>query len=362
MKIRIDREDFLSALQKAKSATEKKSALPILNNFLISIEDGQLILRATDLENFLSIRVKAEVEEGGKIAVNADKLTSVVKSLPSPTVSMEIEEGKLVLRGGRSTFRLVTLDPEDFPEFPPLQTFGEFYGADLIKAIDKVEYAISKDDSRYALQGLYVHEVDGKIHFVGSDGHRLALFWRSTENHSTDFLIPRKSLKTIQKLLEDYLGRVYYGKDEAFIHFSGDGFSLSVRLLEGEYPDYLGVIPRSFNYEVLVDKSAFLESLKRLSSIAGASAFPVKITFSDGLAVLEISDPEYGEGKDEVDVDYSGEAIEIGFNGKYLIEALESFDVEKVIIKIVDPDSAVVIESDDTEKDPYLCVVMPMRL
>lgn len=361
MKIRVDREEFLSALQKAKNATEKKSALPILNNFLISVEDEKLTLRATDLENFLSINLRAEAESSGKVAVNADKLTNVVKNLSSATVFMELKEDKLVVTGGRSTFKLVTLDPEDFPEFPKVETSGEINARDLLSAIDKVEYAISKDDSRYALQGLYVHEVDGKVHFVGSDGHRLALFWK-TASLPMELLIPRKSLKPLQSLLNDYLGKVLCGKDDSFIHFSGEDFSLSVRFLEGEYPDYMSVIPSSFNHEIIASKSSLLESLKRLSSIAESSAFPVKITFSDHLAILEISDPEYGEGKDEVDVDYGGEVLEIGFNGKYLIEALDSFDVDRIVIKVVDPDSAVVIESDDTETDPYLCIVMPMRL
>ncbi|MGC8852415.1 MAG: DNA polymerase III subunit beta, partial [Hydrogenobacter sp.] len=139
-------------------------------------------------------------------------------------------------------------------------------------------------------------------------------------------------------------------------------WELSVRLLEGEYPDYLSVIPQSFNAEILMDKDEFLKSLKRLSAIAESSAFPVKLSFQDHLAILEISEPEYGEGRDEMEVDYAGEPIELGFNGKYLIEALESFDVRKVWVKIIDPDTAVVIESEDKERDPYLCLVMPMRI
>ncbi len=361
MKLRIDRGEFLSALQKAKNATEKKSALPILNNFLLIAEDEFLTLKATDLENFLSLRISAEIEDEGKTAVNADKLTNVIKNMSVATVYLELKEDKLTVGGGRSTFRLTTLDPEDFPEFPQPETSTELPSVDLIKAIDKVEYAISKDDARYALQGLYVHEVDGKTHFVGSDGHRLALFWRNSP-FPMELLIPRKSLKVIQGLMKDYIGSVQSGKDESFAHFVGEDWSLSVRLLEGEYPDYMIVIPKHFNHEVVVRKDALLESLKRLSAIAESSAFPVKISFSDHVALLEISDPEYGEGRDEVDVDYTGEPIEVGFNGKYLIEALDSFDVDRVWIKIVDPDSAVVIESDDTESDPYLCVVMPMRL
>ncbi|MCS6998105.1 MAG: DNA polymerase III subunit beta [Aquificaceae bacterium] len=361
MKLNIDREEFLSALQKAKNATEKKSALPILNNFLLFAKGGKLNLKATDLENFLSLTVRADVKEEGRTAVNADKLTGVIKSLSSATVNLELKEDKLTVSAGRSIFKLTTLDPEDFPEFPEPTTSAEFPALDLLKAIEKVEYAISKDDARYALQGLYVHEVDGKTHFVGSDGHRLALFQKNA-TFPIELLIPRKSLRVIEGLLKDYLGAVRCGKDGSFAYFSGEDWQLSVRLLEGEYPDYLSVIPTSFNYEVLVRIDALLEGLKRLSTIAESSAFPVKLTLSNYTLILEISDPEYGEGRDELDVDYEGEVLEIGFNGKYLIEALDSFDAEKVWIKVVDPDSAVLIESDDKEKDPYTCVVMPMRL
>ncbi|MCS7171207.1 MAG: DNA polymerase III subunit beta, partial [Aquificaceae bacterium] len=240
-------------------------------------------------------------------------------------------------------------------------TSAEFPAFDILKAIEKVEYAISKDDARYALQGLYMHEVEGRTHFVGSDGHRLALFWRDSA-FPMELLVPRKSLKVIQGLLRDYPGHVSCGKDESFAHFSGEDWQLSVRLLEGEYPDYMAVIPVRFNYQALVPRPELLESLKRLSAIAESSAFPVKMTLSDRSLILEISDPEYGEGRDEMDVDYEGEVLEIGFNGKYLIEALDAFDVERVWLKVVDPDSAVVLESDNREKDPYLCVVMPMRL
>ncbi|MCX8076828.1 MAG: DNA polymerase III subunit beta [Aquificaceae bacterium] len=361
MKLKIDKEELLSALQKAKNATEKKSALPILNNFLLVAEDGRLTVKATDLENFLTFTVRANVSEEGRTAINADKLTNVVKSLKTPSLNMELMEDKLVVSGGKSTFKLTTLDPEDFPEFPEQTTSAEFYAGDLLKAIEKVEYAISKEDARYSLQGFYVHQVEDKVHFVGSDGHRLALFWREAE-FPMELLIPRKSLKVIEGLLKDYTHAVQCGKEESFAHFSGEDWQLSVRLLEGEYPDYMSVIPRSYNYQVLIKCYEFLESLKRLSTIAESSAFPVKLTFSSNTLILEISDPEYGEGRDEIEVEYTDEVLEIGFNGKYLIEALENFDSDKVWMKVVDPDSAVIIEADDKEKDTYMCVVMPMRL
>lgn len=361
MKFSVDREEFLSALSKAKSATEKKSALPVLNNFLLQAQEDTITIKATDLENFLSFTVKADVSQEGSIAVNADKLTSVVKALTSALLHGELKEGKLSITGGRSTFRLTALEPEDFPEFPQVVVSAQLLARELAKAIDKTEYAISKEDTRYALQGMYIHEHKGRTHFVGSDGHRLALYF-SSASFPLELLLPRKSLKVIEGLLKGSIGEVFAGKDESFAHLKGEEWELSIRLLEGDYPDYLSVIPQSFSAEILVDKDEFLGCLKRLSAIAESSAFPVKVSFQDHLAIFEISEPEYGEGRDEMEVDYTGEPIELGFNGKYLVEALESFDVKRVWVRIVDPDTAVVIESEDKEKDPYLCLVMPMRI
>jgi len=360
MKFSVDREDFLEALKRAKNATESKSALPVLNNFLLVAEGGRLIIKATDLENFLTFSVKADVEEEGVLAVNANKLTNVVKSLYYATVVATSQEEKLSLIGGRSKFSLTAINPEDFPEFPEVKTDTSMFARDFLKAIDKVEYAISKEDTRYALQGMYVREYENQTHFVGSDGHRLALYFID-KAIPIDVLIPRKSLKVIEGLIKDYIGDLEIGKDESFAHIKGEDWTLSIRLLEGEYPDYISIIPENWNYEVIADKDELLEALKRLSAIADGKAFPVKVSFQDNLAVLEVLDPEY-EGRDEVSVEYTQTPISIGFNGKYLIEALESFDVKKVLIKILDEDSAVLIDSEDKERDPYMCLIMPMRI
>ncbi|WP_448588327.1 DNA polymerase III subunit beta [Thermocrinis sp.] len=361
MQVFIDRVEFEDALSKAKSATEKKSALPVLNNFRLLADEEQLFIYATDLENFLVLSLPARVETRGEASVNADKITGIVKSLSSAEVYIELTEDKLTVRGGRSQFKLVCADPSEFPEFPQPTLKEHIPSGFLSKAISKVEYAISKEDTRYALQGMCVRNHDGKLHFVGSDGHRLALFMPTLEFHD-ELLLSRKSLKVLERLLKDTIGAVEIGKDENFAHVRGENWTLSVRLLEGEYPDYMAVIPSDFRLNATVDRSYFEQSLKRLSAIASASAFPVKLSFMKDLLVLEISEPEFGEGKDEVDIDYSGEPMEIGFNGKYLLEALGRFESDKVHIKAFDADSPVVFESYDLEKDPYLCLIMPMRL
>jgi DNA polymerase-3 subunit beta len=363
MRAAVDRKEFEELLKKAKFATEKKSAIPILNNFKLSAKEDRLSIYATDLESFLVLELPAKVEETGEVSVNADKLTSIVKSLSSAEVYMELVEDKLTIKGGKSQFRLVCSDPSEFPEFPEVQCKSVIPSTLMLKGISKVGYALSKEDTRYALQGMYVANKEGKLHFVGSDGYRLALYMHEG-NLEDNLLFPRNSLKLLEKLLEDAIGEVEVGKDENFAHVKGENWSLSVRLLEGEYPDYMAVIPTDYTLSVMLDKAEFENALQRLSSISSSKGFPVKLTISSDVVRVEISDPEFGEGKDEVDVlEYFGnETMEIGFNGKYLLEALEEFDFERVYLKVIDPDSPVVLESANQEKDPYLCIIMPMRL
>ena len=363
MKLQVDREEFEEILKKAREATEKKSALPILTNFLITAESDKVTVRATDLENYLTLSLKADVEEEGSVCVSSKTLSDIVRNLNSALVLLDTEGEKLTVSGGRSRFRLPTVPTEDFPEFPEAQGNEEtIAGSKLLEGIDKTEYAIAKEETRIALQGMLLKGVDGKVHFVGSDGHRLALY-EAEGDFSSELLIPRKSLKVLSKLLtgtEDVA--VSKSEEGSFAVFKTEEWNLTVRLLEGEYPDYLAVIPSEFRAEVLIDREETKKALKRLAGLAEGGMFPVKITLSDNLMILEFTDPEFGEGREELDVDFVGENFEIGFNGKYLLEALDSFDSDKIWMKFTDPDSASLMEADDYEKDPYKCIIMPMRV
>jgi DNA polymerase sliding clamp subunit (PCNA homolog) len=175
MRVAVDRKDFEEVLKKTKLATEKKTANPILNNFKLSAKEDRLSIYATDLESFLVMELPARVEESGTASVHADKLTSIVRELSSAEVYMELKDGKLFVKGGKSQFKLVCGDPSEFPEFPEVQCKASIPSDLLLKGISKVEYAVSKEDIRHALQGMYVGSKEGRLHFVGSDGHRLAL-------------------------------------------------------------------------------------------------------------------------------------------------------------------------------------------
>jgi DNA polymerase-3 subunit beta len=365
MRVVVNRKELEEVLKKARLTTQKRPNMPILNNLKLSAKEDKLSIYATDLESFLVMELPARVESAGTASVHAGKLTSIVEELPSLEVYMELAEDKLFVEGGKSQFKLVCADPSEFPEFPQVQCKNSIPNNLLLKGISKVYYAISREDTKYALHGMYMANKDGKLHFVGSDGYRLALYMHEGIPLEQNLLFPRKSLNVLEKLLKDALGELEVGKDENFAHVKGEGWHLSVRLLEGEYPDYMAVIPTDYTISVLLDKAEFENALKRLSSIASSSAFPVKLAFSSDVVRVEISDPEFGEGKDEVDVLETlgnSEAMEIGFNGKYLLEALGGFDSERVYLKAIDADSPAVLESANQEKDPYLCIIMPMRL
>ncbi len=363
MKVKVDREELEEALKKAKESTEKKAALPILSNFLILAKEDLLTVKATDLENYLVVSVKAEVEEEGETCVHSQKFYDIVKNLSSAYVKLRMEGEKLVIEGGRSVYKLPTAPTEDFPEFPEIREGEEIILGNLLSnGIEKVDYAIAKEEANIALQGMLIKGFEDRVHFVGSDGHRLALF-EPTGNFSKEILIPKKSLKVLKKLITGIEEiKVDKSEDETFAYFSTDEWKLAVRLLEGEYPDYISVIPEEFTAEVLFEVDEVLRVLKRLKSLSEGNVFPVKITLSDNLAIFEFADPEFGEAREEVDVEYGGEVFEIGFNGKYLIEALDAYDSERVWFKFTTPDTATLLEAEDYEKDPYKCIIMPMRV
>jgi DNA polymerase-3 subunit beta len=363
MRLQVDREEFEEALKKAREATEKKSALPILTNLLLEADRDRLVIKATDLENYLTVQMTADVEEEGSVCVNSRKLSEIVRNLSSAVVNLKADGDKLILLGGRSRFKLPVISPEDFPEFPVAEGSSEFVHGNLIlKAVEKTEYSIAKEEARISLQGMYMRGYEGRIHFVGSDGHRLALY-EPQGNFSSSLLIPRKSLKVLQRLITGIEEvEILLSEDGGFSSFRTEGWNLIVRLLEGEFPDYIAVMPTEFKVEILFDKNELRNTLRRLASIGEGKVFPVKFTLADNIAVVEISDPEFGEGRDEIDIDYVGDTFEIGFNGSYILEALNAFDSEKVWFKFTTPDTAALIEADDYEQDPYKCIIMPMRV
>ena len=364
MKLTCDRSLLEKALAKAKEATEKKAALPILTNFLLEAEGENLTVKATDLENYLSLSITANVLEEGKACVPSQKLYDIVKNGNCSEVIISLSGNNLVVECGRSKFKLVTVEVEEFPEFPEPEEesqSGILDGKVLLEAIERTDYAIPKDAENLVLNGMYINGKGKEVHFVGTDGHRLALYKPPVEDFELKLLIPKKSLKVLKKLIGD-IEELSLKASESFAFISGADWNLAVRLLEGEYPDYEAVIPSETNYNALVSTEEFINALKRVSQLIEGKVKPVRITLGDNLIKLEVSDPEFGEGEDEVEAEYMGEPITVEFNAKYLIEALDNYDSERVWFKLVDTDSPALIEAENLEDEPYICLIMPMTI
>ena len=364
MKLTCDRSLLEKALSKAKEATEKKAALPILTNFLLEAKGDKLTVKATDLENYLSLSIDANVLQEGTVCVPSQKLVEIVKNGNCSEVILSKSGENLLVECGRSKFKLVTVDVDEFPEFPEPQEevqSGVLDGKILLEGIERTDYAIPKDAENLVLNGMFLNGKGEEVHFVGTDGHRLALYKPPVEGFELKLLIPKKSLKVLKKLVEP-LDELAITSSENFAFVRGADWELVIRLLEGEYPDYEAVIPAETPYKALVNTEEFIKALKRVTLLIEDKVKPVKITLADNLIKLEAAHPEFGEAQDEVEAEYIGDPISVEFNAKYLIEALDNYDSERVWFKLADADAPALIEAENPEDEPYICLIMPMTI
>ncbi|WP_297887913.1 DNA polymerase III subunit beta [Sulfurihydrogenibium sp.] len=362
MKVNVDKKSFQEAVKKV--IAEKKAALPILTNFLLKAQDGKLIIQGTDLEVYTTYWINADVEEEGQVCVNAKKLMDISKVLPSAEVSIFTDKQNLKITSGKTKYSLATVDPQDFPTFEnfPADIAVSIAGNILLKGITKTAYAASKDESRFALNGVCFSFTNSHIDFVATDGHRLALYKGEITGKTLEgkYTVPQKALAEIKKLVSEYED-VEVSISGSSIFFKGSNWMMSARLLEGVFPDYTQVIPSSFNIKVEVTKGEFLDSVKRVVVAEESDAKPIKITLKEGKMIISTPTSEDTFAEDEIDIDYQGEEFEIGFNGKYIIEAIDEIEDSVVVIKFINKDSQTVIVPKD-ESEPYLALVMPMNI
>jgi DNA polymerase-3 subunit beta len=359
----IEKNDLQNVLKKAISATEKKSALPILSNFLLEAKDDKLIVQGTDLEVHVSVSVFAKVEKEGVACVNAKKLTDISRLLPSSEVYIHLEDNKLKIKSGKSRYNLPVSPAEDFPNLYPFPEENAFIisGENLQKAISKTIYATSKEESRFALQGVLFKSLDGSIDVVATDGHRLALYTVDrTGTGDINIIVPQKALNELKRLLTG-LEDVEIAATEQYVFFRTKEWILMSRLLEGAFPDYTQVIPEVFSREIKVMKKEFLDSVKRVSAVIEGDTKPLKLTLKENLLELKSASPEYGEAIDEISIEYSDEEFTIGFNAKYIIEAVDVIDTDEVIIKFTNPNAQTLFVPSE-ETDRYKAIVMPMEI
>ena len=372
MKVTLERAALLKSLGHVHRVVERRPTIPILSNVLLRATDSGLRLQATDLDLEVVETTAADVAQAGSTTVPAHTFYDIVRKLPDGSqVALEQagDSGTLTIRSGRSRFTLQTLAETDFPDLAAgeLPVKFELTAADLKRLIDKTQFAISTEETRYYLNGIYLHgvEVDGValLRAVATDGHRLARIELPAPAGSEAMpgvIVPRKTVSEVQRLVEDPAGTIAIELSPTKIRFSFGDVVLTSKLIDGTFPDYGRVIPQGNDKKLTVDKSEFVAAVDRVSTISSERGRAVKLTIGDGKLVLSVTNPDSGSATEEIEVDYEADALEIGFNSRYLLDIAAQIDTETALLKLADPGSPTVIQDKDGAAALY--VLMPMRV
>ena len=371
MKFTIKKDEFIKGLSRVQSVADRRNTMPILSNVLIESVEGGVAITATDLEIGIRGVYEAEVTEQGGLTLSARKLYEIIRELPSEEVSVESAENNwATIKSGQATFKFTGLAKEEFPTLPEMEG-ADFMAIDpnsMRELIRKTIFAAGDNDTRYVLNGIYMtvaKEGAGvSIQMVGTDGHRLAILKKKAEDAKGaapgTAIIPKKSAGELRKLLEEGAGSLMMALSKNHIVFKIDSLFMVTRLIEGNYPNYEQVIPTSNDKTVTVDRSVLSAALKRVSLLSRERTNLVKCAFGDARCVLTSQNPEMGEAREEIGVDFKGAEMEVGFNARYILDALGAMDHDSVTLLLKDSLSPCIISADGGEN--YRCVVMPMRV
>jgi len=366
MRLTISREKLQEALVSVSAAVPAKTTLPVLANLLLETTDRGLRISGTDLDIGVSMEVAADVEANGSITVPARKLSDIVRELsPAPVKLSAMGEQRIVLECGRSKFKLLGLPKDEFPAFPTVdfKSSWRVKSGDLQKLISHTAFAVSVEESRPILNGVLWEIRPNRLRMVATNGHRLAKMELDFEgNVSADLIIPPKALEQVRRLFPAD-EELEIGRGDNHIAFRSPFTSVYTRLIEGPYPPYDQVIPRDNDRVAILDKAVLNSALKRMAVVASDQTHRVKLTFNTALLKFSVQTPDLGEGQDEIPVRYTGDPLDIGFNGVYLLEILRYMPTEEIRFTLKHSERAATLEPegwDDTAK--YLCLVMPLRL
>jgi len=368
MKFTIHRKPLFEALQKLQSVVEKKNTVQILGNILCTVQDRVLSLCATDLEVGIKITLPIENPENGKITLSAKNFFDIVRELPDKDLHITRKDNNWVeLLSGKSKFNIVSLAADEYPALPPFEekTYLESRTQSLSNMIDRTHFAVATDATRYHLSGVFFEpQENGIMRMVGCDGHRLSfvdseVFLKSPEL-KRGVIIPKKGLMEIRKLLSESGDTIGLSIEKGYVFVKTNDVYLFVRLIDGEYPDYRPVIPKQADKVVKVDRENLTAALKRVSLLAHEKSKGVKLSIQKDLLTFTSSNPDMGEAREEIDVDYSNDALEIGFNSRYFLDFLSVTDSETIEFHVKDRLSPGILKGSSQSNHTY--VIMPMRI
>jgi len=367
MKATIERATLLKSLGHVQSVVERRNTIPILSNVLIEgREDGSIRLMATDLDLQVDESVPANVTQAGATTVSAHTLFDIVRKLPEGSqVELAAAEGKMQVNAGRSRFSLSTLPRDDFPVIAEgeLPTRFELPAATLRQIIEKTRFAISSEETRYYLMGIFFHLVDDQLRAAATDGHRLARITVPKPDGADgmpDVIVPRKCVQELYRLLEELEGTVEVSLSPTKVRFGLGSAVLTSKLIDGTFPDYNRVIPTGNDKLLKIDPKSFAAGVDRVSTIASEKTRAVKMSVDRDKITLSVTSPENGVATEEISADYGSDGIEIGFNARYLLDILGQVDGDVVEVHLADAAAPTLLREND--KANALYVLMPMRV
>ena len=368
MKFSIQRENILKPLQTIVGVVERRQTLPVLSNILVVVKDQSLSMTTTDLEVEMIAKTTLDDAESGDITIPARKFVDICRALPEGaniTVSLDVEKERVTVRSGKSRFNLTTLPVTDFPsvdEITPQYTFSLPQNV-LKRLIEKTQFAMAQQDVRYYLNGLLLEISKGSVRSVATDGHRLALCGYECDVSPADtiqLIVPRKGIMELAKLLEDTDRLVEVQVGSNHIKISLNDFIFTSKLIDGRFPDYDRVIPKNSDKKVVANRESMRQAMVRTSILSNEKYRGIRLRLKDGLLQAQANNPEMEEAEEDIEVNYQGTELEIGFNVSYLLDALGAVAEETVIMELGDANSSCVIHPQDDESCTY--VIMPMRL
>lgn len=364
MDVILDRDAFLKGLQMVQNIVEPRQTLPILANVLLETEEGTVRLTATDLEVGARVSVPARVVGKGAITVSARKLAEIVKELPAAAVALKVgDNAGVTLRCAGVTYKLVGMPPDDFPPVVPASpgTWLTLEAKTLRDMLTQTSFAVSHDETRYALNGVLFAVAGREMRLVATDGHRLALAVRTIGDgeRAVTGIVPRKAISEIARVLGAG-EEVQLGITENQFVLQMPNFVMTARLIEGQFPNYEAVIPKGQPGRLVISRVALASALRRVAVMAEERNKPVKLQLGPAVLRLSASSHDQGEAEETLDVDYGGEEVAIGFNSKYLLDALGPIETDQIALEFKDALSPGVVKS--AGEDGYCCVIMPMRI
>ncbi len=376
MELKIATSELSRALGRSQGIVEKKSTMPILSHVLLEAKKAQLVVSATDLDLAVSSEHEngCEVLKEGSLAVSARHLYEIVRALPEQQVTLKkAHNNYLEVKSGPSEFRIVGLPAEDFPALPRFEKvpFADVDPAVLLDMIERTFFAVSNDETRYNLNGVFFEPSAEALRLVATDGHRLSLVERemgATFGLKRGVILPKKGLQELRKLLSeaaesgDEKPETKLGFVENSAIVRRPGVILSMRLIEGLFPDYRQVIPKAGEKVVKLGRERFQETLRRVSLLSTDKAHAVKLELAKGTLKVLSQNPDLGEAKEEVPVEYGGDPLKIGFNARYVLDVLQVLKSKDVAFELADDLSPGVLRGADEADRGFTAVVMPMRI